>query len=246
MMSQNRAAALRMGICRASLLGLLLLPGRQAGAQTLGPPADVAVQDSAGHRPVRPVVNLDFRSSFIDCHHVGVNGINAGVALGPRRNQLTIGYYWLTYDARLRFIDWHRKAARRLNFAYYTKRDLWFGSLMYWRNIAAGHGFTLSLPVEMGAGVASATPTDWVTNQPVAQRQHTLFVPVQVGVYGEWRVTRWAGLNAQVGYRRALFPLALKEHYDGAYYSAGLTVYAESVKDTWHWLRSGRTRPSAR
>lgn len=218
------------------LVALLLLSG-PAGAQTFGPAFDPVRRDSAGRRPLTGTVNLDVRNSFIARRPINVWGVNAGVVFGEKRHQLTAGYYWLSYATYQRFITWRRDAALRLNLRYYTRTDMSYGSLMYWWNLRNNRQWTISLPLEVGAGLASAIPTDPRTEVPVGTARRDFFMPVQVGTYGQWKATRWIGLSAQLGYRHSVFRTNLKEHYDGLYYSVGTVLYPELLRDGWHkWL----------
>jgi len=238
MVSQRRHNVLRQ-------LGLLavgwLLTG-QCAAQTFGPAFDPVRRDSLGHRPVNWTLNLDFRDSFIARRHVNVWGVNAGVMYGEKRHQITAGYYWLSYNSYLRFINWRRDAARRLNLAYYTKTDMAYGSLMYWWNLTNNRQWTVSFPVEAGAGVASAVPVDPHTEVSTGQTRRDFFMPVQVGVYGQWKASRWVGFSAQWGYRHSIFRTNLKQHYDGTYYSVGAVMYPELLRDGWHRLAGRKSR----
>jgi hypothetical protein len=215
------------------LTAILLGPVSGLQAQTFGPPANSAEGDSSRPQSAQFIANLDYRNSFIQHHPVNVWGVNAGVRIGPRRNALTVGYYWLSYNAQARLINWHQHAGRWLNITHYTKTDLWFGNLMYWKNIAKKPNWTISLPIELGIGVASTTPTNWQTNQPAGYQRQAAFVPAQLGVYGEWKATRWSGLGAQIGYRHSVLPTIVKEPYNGVYYSVGATFYPALIKDSW-------------
>ena len=229
----RRFPRLQLSLLLTALLGG---PVSKLQAQTFGPPADSDADDSSRHPPVRFIANLDYRNSFIQHHPVNIWGVNAGVQIGPRRNALTVGYYWLSYNAQARLINWHQHAARRLNLAHYTKTDLWLSSLMYWKDIVRRPNWTISLPIELGIGVASATPTDWQTNQPISYPRRATFIPAQLGICGEWRMTRWAGLGAQAGYRHSVLPATVKAHYDGMYYSVGATFYPALIKDSWRLI----------
>jgi len=211
-------------------------------AQTFGPPFDPPRRDSLGRRPVSWTLSLDFRNSFIARRPVNVWGANTGIAFGEKRHQVTVGYYWLSYNSLQRFIDLRRDAARRLNLEYYTRTDMAFGSLMYWWNLTNNHQWMVSFPLEVGAGVASAIPIDPRTDvaQQVATRN--FFMPVQLGIYTQWRASRWVGLSGQLGYRHSMFRTNLDQHYDGAYYSAGLTFYPEILRDAWWILTGGKRR----
>ncbi|GAB3958889.1 hypothetical protein GCM10028805_53950 [Spirosoma harenae] len=203
------------------------------------PPSDSLAVDSL--RPKKPKItpafNLDFRDSFLDRQHVNVWGVNAGIEYGAKRHQITLGYYWISYATYLSLINWRRNAARRINLDYYTRTDLWFMSLMYWFNITKNPEWTVSIPIEVGGGVAYAIPTDLSKESPIDRTRRDFFVPLQFGGYAQWRATRWAGLSAQIGYRVSIFQTAINQNFNGGYYSIGINIYPALATDLWRWIR---------
>ncbi|WP_128546824.1 hypothetical protein [Larkinella soli] len=194
--------------------------------------------------PVTPAFNLDFRTSFLEKRRVNVWGVNAGIEYGAKRHQVTLGYYWLNYAVYLRLIDWRRDAARRINLDYYTRTDLWFLSLLYWYNLTNNRRWKVSIPVEVGGGVAYAMPRDLTRDLPVDRTRRDFFVPVQVGGYGQWKATRWVGFSVQMGYRYSVFQTAIDQNFNGIYYSFGITVYPAMATDFWRMLtRKDRISP---
>ncbi len=184
-----------------------------------------------------PAFNLDFRNSFLEKQHVNVWGINAGIEFGLKKHQLTLGYYWISYATYLKLIDWRRDAARRINLNYYTRTDMWFVSLLYWRNIINDRRWMISVPVEVGGGVAYAIPRDLRQDQPINRTRRDFFVPVQAGAYAQWKATRWVGLSVQIGYRVSVFQTAIDQNFNGSYYSVGATIYPALATDIWRFIR---------
>ncbi|GAB3336858.1 hypothetical protein GCM10027299_47280 [Larkinella ripae] len=217
-----------------SVFGLSIAPGFAQAVATQFP-TDSVIKPS--RKPVRWTLNLDFRNSFVNRQPVNVWGVNTGIVLGEKRHQITVGYYWLSYNSYLRLINWHRNAARRLNLEYYTKTDMAYGSLMFWGNPINNRRWLFSIPVEIGAGKASAVRQDTQTDTLKGWAHWDFFMPVQIGVYGQWKATRWVGLSAQVGYRYAVFQTNVSQHYNGTYYSIGTTLYPEFFKDIWKFIR---------
>lgn len=199
-------------------------------------PADTV---ASAHPKIKPAFNLDFRDSFLERQHVNVLGVNAGIEFGVKRHQLTLGYYWISYATYLRLIDWRRDAARRINLNYYTRTDMWYVNLLYWWNMTNNKKWMVSIPVELGGGVAYALPTNLSKETPIDRTHRSFLVPVQVGVYGQWKATRWVGLSAQVGYRVTVFQTAIDQNFNGSYYSIGLTIYPALATDVWRWVRNG-------
>ena len=188
---------------------------------------------------IKPAFNLDFRDSFLERQHVNVLGINAGIEFGVKRHQLTLGYYWINYATYLRLIDWRRDAARRINLDYYTRTDMWYLSLLYWWNMTNNKKWLISVPVELGGGVAYALPLNLSQNVAIDRSRRNFLVPLQAGVYAQWKATRWVGLSAQLGYRVAVFQTAIDQNFNGSYYSIGLTIYPALPFDIWHWVKTG-------
>ena len=216
-------------------IGLLTLSLWMPQSDTLVPVDSIRPKVGA----IKPAFNLDFRNSFLERQHVNVLGVNAGIEFGVKRHQLTLGYYWINYATYLRLIDWRRDAARRINLDYYTRTDMWYLSMMYWWNMTNNKKWMVSVPVELGGGVASALPTDLNKETSIDHTHQSFFVPVQVGIYSQWRATRWVGLSAQIGYRVSVFQTAINENFSGSYYSIGLTIYPALVTDVWRWIRKG-------
>lgn len=206
----------------------------------VSPPADsLGSVDTtlSRHRTIKPAFNLDFRNSFLQKQPVNVWGINAGIEIGPKQHQLTLGYYWLSYATYLRFIDWRRDAARRINLGYYTRTDMWFMSLLYWWNMTNNRRWMVSLPVEIGGGVAYALPHNLRQDIQIDRTHRDFFIPLQVGAYGQWKALRWIGLSGQLGYRYSVFQTDISQNFNGAYYSVGVTIFPAFFTDIWLGVR---------
>ena len=188
---------------------------------------------------IRPAFNLDFRDSFLERQHVNVWGVNAGITYGVKRHQLTLGYYWIGYATYLRLIDWRRNAARRINLNYYTRTDLWFMNIQYWWNMTNNRRWMISIPVDIGGGVAYALPRDLAQDKPIDRTRRSFFAPLQIGAYAQWKATRWVGLSAQVGYRVSVFQTDIDQNFNGSYYSIGVSIYPALPTDIWRWVRKG-------
>ncbi len=206
---------------------------------TAAPPFDTLKTDTTRRLKayLAPAFNLDFRDSFLEKQHVNVWGINAGIEFGLKKHQLTLGYYRISYATYLKLIDWRRDAARRINLGYYTRTDMWFVSLLYWRNIINDRRWMVSVPVEVGGGVAYAIPRDLRQDQPINRTRRDFFVPVQAGAYAQWKATRWVGLSVQIGYRVSVFQTAIDQNFNGSYYSVGATIYPALATDLWRFIR---------
>ncbi len=225
------------------MLGLLLsamgLLSTASDSLPNAPVVPMVVEDTLlpSHHPIKAVFNLDSRSSFIQRQPVNIWGVNAGIAFGAKRNQLTLGYYWMSYAAYIKLINWRKEAAHRINLDYYTRTDLWFMSLLYWWNLKNSTHWMISLPLEVGGGLAYAMPHDLMKDQPIDRTTRHFFAPVQMGLYVQWKATRWVGFGVQGGYRYSVFQTDLDQHFNGTYYSIGMTIYPALLKDSWRWIK---------
>lgn len=180
------------------------------------------------------VANWDARSSFIKEKRVNVWGVNAGIVFGQKRDQVTLGYYWMDFNSYSRLIDLRKNASKRINLDYYTKTDLYFFSIMYWKNFIDNKSWRISVPFEVGIGATNNKGTHLLTEIEVWKRKD-FFMPVQAGVFAKWKATRWIGLAVQGGYRYSLIDKNIHESYDGFYYSFGLEFQSEMFTDLYRW-----------
>jgi hypothetical protein len=181
--------------------------------------------------------NFDTRGTFIQHKHINVFGVNAGITFGEKRNRLTAGYYWLGYNAARRLVNWRKILPNPLNLSYYTATDVRFANFAYWHTAIRNKRWVLSMPLEIGIGNESTRFRD-LFDGVVSGSRKDYFIPLQVGVYGEYRAFRWAGINTQVGYRNALSSGEFRERFSGFYYSYGINLYPEAIwQDFKKWSR---------
>jgi hypothetical protein len=180
------------------------------------------------------VLNWDARRSFVKNQRVNIWGVNTGLVFGKKRNQMTVGYYWLNFNSYQKLIDFRRKNSKLVNLDSYTKTDLYFFSLMYWKNFIETRRWRVSMPVEVGIGATKNQGTDLLTEIQIWKRKD-FFLPIQSGLYAKWKATRWVGLSIQGGYRYALISQSIQQNYDGFYYSFGFELQPELFRDLYHW-----------
>ncbi|GGD83465.1 hypothetical protein GCM10011514_54410 [Emticicia aquatilis] len=180
-------------------------------------------------------INWDARSSIIKEKRVNIWGVNTGIIIGRKRNQITVGYYWLNFNSYLRLLDLRKSAAKRVNLDYYTKTDLYFFSLMYWKNFVNNKRWRVSMPVEVGIG-ATKNENVGLLNEIQIWKRKDYFMPIQAGVYVGWKATRWGGLSVQGGYRYALHKKNFPDSYNGLYYSVGANVQLALLTDIYKWV----------
>ncbi|UTA69698.1 MULTISPECIES: hypothetical protein [Emticicia] len=213
------------------------LPMAESFAQsTLELPDSVLVKPTeAPRKSVGFALNWDARNSIIKQQRVNIWGVNSGIIFGKKRNQVTVGYYWLNFNSYLRLLDFRRTASRRVNLDYYTKTDLYFFSLMYWKNFIENKRWRVSMPVEVGIGATKNQGTNLFTEIQIWNRKD-FFMPVQTGLYAKWKATRWVGISVQAGYRYALVSRNIQNNYNGLYYSLGLGFQPDLFSDIYQWI----------
>jgi len=200
---------------------------------------DTVSQQSIGatQNKARVFFNFDTRGTFIQHKHINVFGVNAGITFGEKRNRLTAGYYWLGYNAARRLVNWRKILPNPLNLSYYTATDVRFANFAYWHTAIRNKRWVLSTPLEIGIGNESTRFRD-LFDGVVSGSRKDYFIPLQIGVYGEYRAFRWAGINTQIGYRNALSSGEFRERFSGFYYSYGINLYPEAIlQDFKKWSR---------
>ncbi len=187
------------------------------------------------------MLSLDTRSTIIDRRHVRINGAMTGVSFGQKNHKITVGYYWLAYNAAKRLIDWHKNLAHSVNLSYYTKTDVAFVSFAYWYPLLKKNKWSVSVPLELGIGHETSNYLA-ISNDISLNHKHFRFVPYQAGLYAEYHLTPWAGLSAQVGYRNSLAENHFRKHFSGMYYSYGVCLYPGTIYTdlkSWQKRRHG-------
>jgi hypothetical protein len=132
-------------------------------------------------------------------------------------------------------LDLRKKAAKRVNLGYYTRTDLYFFSLMYWKNLVNNKRWRISIPIEIGIGATKNQEVSLLNEIQIWKRKD-YFMPIQAGLYVGWKATRWVGFGITGGYRYALVQRFMKENYNGLYFSIGAELQSAILKDTYHWL----------
>jgi hypothetical protein len=180
-------------------------------------------------------INWDARSSFVENRRVNIWGVNTGVIVGRKRNQITAGYYWMNFNSYLRLLDLRKKAAKRVNIDYYTRTDLYFFSLMYWKNFVNNKRWRISIPIEIGIGATKNAEVSLLNEIQIWKRKD-YFMPLQAGLYVGWKASRWVGLAISGGYRYALVQHHIEENYNGLYFSVGAEIQSQMWRDSYDWL----------
>ncbi|MFD2521672.1 hypothetical protein [Emticicia soli] len=208
---------------------------------TLTLPDSVLLQPLANARTgLGFALSWDARKSFINQQRVNIWGVNSGLVFGKKRSQVTIGYYWMSFNPNLRFLALKKGSTKLINLDYYTKTDLYFMNLMYWNNFIDTPHWRISMPFEVGIGSTRNLNNKLSTDLQVWKKKD-YFIPTQVGLYARWKVTRWIGLSVQGGYRHTLLSKNIKNNYNGFYYSFGAEIQPALLRDVYRWIFKEKT-----
>ncbi len=181
------------------------------------------------------VARLDFRHSFVSAQDIPVTiyGANFGIRY-KRRHEFYAGYYTLSNNTRNRY-------QQRVNNQVFVNNettedlDLWFVSLGYAYSFIKTRWIDVNLPLEFGVGkLISDTYTRTLGPQGrvLATRtdaHNNLFLPVQIGVFCEFRFCRWLAATTSIGYRFVINKQEKQSDYESMYYSYGAKVYIGQV-----------------
>lgn len=200
-----------------------------------------AQKDTSSTKNVSPLFNFDSRNTFINRKHINIWGLRAGMSFGKKSHRITLGYYWLSYRASPDLIRWPKMFSPRINMASITQTDVQFLSLAYWYPVLKTPKWTLLAPVEFGLGKQSSHYKEFFEDI-LSRKKERYFQPFQVGIYAEHRLTPWAGLYVQTGYRNALSKENVSHRFGGLYYSYGLTVYPETIYKDLKKIRFRKVR----
>lgn len=179
------------------------------------------------------VYPLDYRSTFVRQSPVLALGGAAGFKF-KGRHLFTIGYYWLSQRSNQRITD-------RAN----TVQTLTDGVKLSYLNFAYTWSFIhckhweVGLPVEVGYGFSREAINNEAGRELSTYVSH--FVPLQIGITADWKITRWAGLNLAVGYRVIPVKTSSRADFDGVYYNYGINLYTGNMLDDYRAWRKRRT-----
>lgn len=188
-----------------------------------------------------PTISWDPRISLVDNKRVTVWGVSSGVIFGKKRHHVSLGYYWMNLNSTTRLINLRKEEAKLINLDYYTKTDLFYFNLIYWPNVINSRRFRLSTPVEVGIGATNNEGTSLVNDLQIWKNKQ-YFIPVQAGLYAEWKATRYVGFSIQGGYRYSLFEQNLSKDYSGLYYNFGYNLYTlQMYEDLRKWYLKRRS-----
>jgi hypothetical protein len=187
--------------------------------------------DSTSTNKTNWTVILDGRRTPYNGKWVSISGINSGISFGKKRNELTLGYYWVNLRVPNRVIDLSKTAEKRLILDNLWHTDLYYFNCTFNPYLHYKPRLRLSVPLEIGAGSNHLAGTNISTDVKVWKKSDW-FIPVQAGIYAEIIPTRYLGLNFQTGYRGILKQKSIPG-LAGPYYSFGITMYTYTLYKDW-------------
>ncbi|MFB0907632.1 MAG: hypothetical protein ACJAVP_003570 [Spirosomataceae bacterium] len=143
-----------------------------------------------------PSIGIDNRLSFIDGNSVAFKGVRAGVRFGAKRHRLTFAYRWFSFADDIGLL----KPRTILNPRYINQLEAFYYSLSYQHILLDKYRYAIGTTFDIGLGATYNKDIPYFENLNVFNKPDK-FVPIQLGVYGEWKATRFIGLTSQVGYR---------------------------------------------
>lgn len=148
-----------------------------------------------------PSVGLDSRLSIFGSEAVSFKGVRAGIRFGKNRNRLTVSYRWFSFQDNVGLVN-YKDLARPLNRRYFAEFDGYFYALSYQHIFVDSYRFALGATTDIAIGAGRDDALSFAENINIFNRTDK-FVPVQLGVYTEFKATRFAGVYTQAGYRWA-------------------------------------------
>lgn len=158
--------------------------------------------------------------------NINYKSFRVGVRFSEKRHKATVGYTWFPYDESLLLYSFDRPLKNFFDPGYYTKADVFAYTLNYEHYWLKTKRFIISTPVSVGIGTNFRDREDnSLTDDLLFRNNADVFYPVQGGVYGEWKASRYIGLSARYGYRFMNNDTFYKKEVSNTYYNIGITLH---------------------
>lgn len=175
---------------------------------------------------IRPIVQMDFRQSFVKDSPIQIYGGNLGARIGDFE-QITLGYYTLTSNSKQQIVTRNRT---RLNLD--NSLNIWFVSLNFTHYIVNNRYWEMGFPLEVGYGNSIED-----FKNPMGRTIQTFkndIYPVQAGILVHLKLTKWIGIKGALGFRHTITPSGIQkptftEDFNGLYYSYGAKLYLDNI-----------------
>jgi hypothetical protein len=180
---------------------------------------------------------FDNRSSFIQKSPVNIQGLGIGYTLTPKI-QIGFGVYKINRNF------FQKKAIQNnkpnnvvdLNLVYATPNIVYTFFDNRW--------FEFSIPLEIGFGFEYAFLENPITKAILKKGKPDYFVPAEIGIAGTFKLNRWVGFSASVGYRKLIWQTdaTQKDRFDGYYYNSGLDIYLGTIYRDLKYVHAHRRK----
>ena len=166
--------------------------------------------------------------SFLKVNSIKFISVYSGVQY-KRKHQFMIGFNvstpWSWYSTIQRTFSNGTISATDYNTFY-----MYFTGLAYQYVILNNKYLKISFPLEAGYGHSYASITRDNGIVSFFYEASGDYMPSQIGIYNEVKITKWFGINGAIGYRVLLYQRAPVElNYDGYYYYFGLNIYVGNI-----------------
>jgi hypothetical protein len=218
----------------ASVSAVFLLLSGYAYSRTTDPDS-TGSSTVARKGPQFNIFPLDYRNTFVHQSPILALGGCAGLKFNGQ-HLFTLGYYWLSENSD-RTIQTSKGNTHTLNDGV----KLSYINLAYTYSFIHSKHWEIGVPVEVGLGFAKEA----IVNESgrTVRNYVSNFVPIQAGITGDWKITRWVGLNLAIGYRRITLKTIDRDNFDGIYYNYGINVYTGNILDDYRaWRQRKRMK----
>lgn len=182
-------------------------------------------------------ISYTSRLSIINDQAVGIRGFHSGIKFGKLRHRLTVAYFWSNTDPDVQLVNFGSDAKNLLNLDGYLKKDFHYYNLMFYPNWVNTFRWRLSTPVELGMGTVGEQGV-FFTQELKPFSKDRFFVPLQVGAYAEYKLSRYIGVNFELGYRFILQEKNIPFELNGIYYGLGGSLYTGALwRDFKRWRK---------
>ncbi len=173
-------------------------------------------------KPVRPIVGLDQRNSFLGRTKVNISGLQLGVTL-LEKHTMGIGFYSILSNRKNTKLIGDKKETLNQNL------ELRYITHFYYYPIIDKKHFELGFPIEAGIGNFTVNVTDSIgRSMPGFPRPKSPVLVFGGGLSLSYKPIRWAGIHFIGGYR-VVKDNATKLNFNGPFYAFGLQLYLHEI-----------------
>jgi hypothetical protein len=189
--------------------------------------------DSIRPRPVKKlkgVLSLDGKRSFIDDQPIGISGIRGGIQW-KQNFRVGGGIYFLNREMTESFKETDEQGEFRLRV---QKLRFRYWALFYEKLVLKTKHWEVYLPLKVGPGKAITKIYHFNTYQRMQVRKVAL---LELSVGAEYRIWRYVGIGAGVGYRKILWANSnIRENLNAPIYSLRFKIFLDHLGEDLKWM----------